>query len=114
MRSFSPFQNPGTVVVVGLLVPLVRRRHGEAEQRSQTEAAAALQGRPVCHPLGLYSSRDLPGSVIEELEEPQGKGWWVCVSFFVVRGEENKPGLRVVHIFRGCLAGLGKRSSSSF
>lgn len=40
---------------------LDRRRHGEAEQGSQTEAAAALQGRPVCHPLGLYSSRDLPG-----------------------------------------------------
>lgn len=74
MRSSSPFRDPDTVVVVGLLVPLVRRRHGEAEQRSQTEAAAALQGRPVCHPLGLYSSRDLPGSVIEELGRSRRAG----------------------------------------
>ncbi|XP_059568512.1 mitochondrial import receptor subunit TOM7 homolog isoform X1 [Myotis daubentonii] len=37
------------------------RHHGEAEQRGQAEAAAALQGRPVRHPLGLYPSRDLPG-----------------------------------------------------
>ncbi|XP_044802468.1 mitochondrial import receptor subunit TOM7 homolog isoform X2 [Bubalus bubalis] len=39
-----------------------RCRNGEAEQRGQAEAAAAFQGRTICHPLGFYSSRDLPGS----------------------------------------------------
>ncbi|XP_055445956.1 mitochondrial import receptor subunit TOM7 homolog isoform X2 [Bubalus kerabau] len=43
-----------------------RCRNGEAEQRGQAEAAAAFQGRTICHPLGFYSSRDLPGSVGEE------------------------------------------------
>lgn len=108
---FLPGSGRGRGCLWGLLVPLVRRRHGETEQRSQTEAAAALQGRPVCHPLGLYSSRDLPGSVIEELGRSPRAGVGGSESLLVFRGGENKPGLRVLHVFRACLAGL---SSSSF
>ena len=44
MRSSSPFRDPDSVVVVGLLVPLVRRRHGEAEQRSQTRLQQLFKG----------------------------------------------------------------------
>lgn len=39
-----------------LLVPLAGHCYGEDEQSSHTEATAALQGRPICHPLGLYLS----------------------------------------------------------
>lgn len=72
LLSCSP--PPRAAAAEGIPVRLLPpgRRHGEAEQRGQAAAAAALQGRPVRHPLGLHSSRDLPGLVSEEAEGSRG------------------------------------------
>lgn len=98
------------------------RRHGEAEQRGQAEAAAALQGRPVCHSLGLYSSRDLPGSVGEapgrrgegrreggaETETPclasragERKVILLCRSFGAVSGQVRSNSCSILHCTYG-------------